>query len=73
MRAPPLLTKPAKPAPRYEIRTGKFGQYFHDTERGGREGFDMPLALVLDKLNEIPDLKARLAKANKGRPLNKTF
>ena len=58
---------------RYELRIGKFGQYFHDTQRGGTGGFDMSLALVLDKLNEIPDLKARLAKANEGRPINKTY
>lgn len=58
---------------RYELRTGKFGQYFHDTERGGTGGIDMPLALVLAKLNEIPGLKARLAKANEGHPINDTF
>ncbi|MDD5511442.1 MAG: hypothetical protein PHI12_11640 [Dehalococcoidales bacterium] len=34
--------------PRYEIHTGKFGQYFYDS----KEDSDMPLAKVLDLLNE---------------------
>lgn len=54
---------------RYEIRTGKWGQYFHDTKYKR----DMPLADVLDRLHEIDPLKTRLAKANKGRPINKTY
>ncbi len=54
---------------RYEIRTGKWGQYFHDTKRK----IDMPLEMVLGRLHEIDPLKQRLAKANKGRPINKTY
>lgn len=34
--------------PRYEIHTGKLGQYFYDS----KEDSDMPLAKVLDLLNE---------------------
>lgn len=52
---------------RYELRRGKFGAYFHDTQYGG---MDLPLDDVLDKMNEIDDLKSRLAKANKGRTVN---
>lgn len=33
--------------PRYVLRTGKFGHYFHDKQSGE----DMPLKLVLYKLN----------------------
>lgn len=54
---------------RYEIRTGKWGQYFYDTKRKT----DMTLEAVLNRLHEIDPLKERLAKANKGRPINKTF
>lgn len=32
---------------RYEIRTGKFGQYFYDTQSGS----DMPLSMVLGLIN----------------------
>jgi hypothetical protein len=46
--------------PRYELRQGKFGPYFHDTERGGRDGYDMPLADVLDKLNRLKRMQAAL-------------
>lgn len=56
---------------RYEIRTGKFGQYFWDNQGGG--GWSVPLEIVLEKLNRLEEYKARLAKANKGRPSNKTF
>lgn len=45
---------------RFEIRMGKFGAYFHDNERGGKDGFDLPLDLVLEKLNRIEGYKARL-------------
>jgi hypothetical protein len=34
--------------PRYEIRTGKFGQYFYDAEQEE----DMPLSAVLKVLND---------------------
>lgn len=46
---------------RYTILTGKYGPYFHDNENT----YIMTLENVLDKLNEIDDLKARLFKANK--------
>lgn len=58
---------------RFELRTGKFGQYFHDTKRGGLHGFDMPLEHVLEKLNRLDEYTKRLAKANEGRPINNTF
>lgn len=58
---------------RYELRTGKWGVYFHDRERGGKDGFDMPLDIVLEKLNRLDAYTERLAKANKGRPIDKTF
>lgn len=66
MRAPPKLTRTP---PRYAIRTGRWGQYFHDT----KHVTDMTLQAVLDRLHEIDPLKERLAKANKSRPDNKTF
>lgn len=50
---------------RFEIRTGKYGQYFHDTKRGGPEGFSMSLDHVLDKLNRLEAYTERLAAANK--------
>lgn len=56
--------------PRFELRHGKFGPYFHDTQRGGLDGFDMPLERVLDKLNRVEELTQRLAKANKRRTVN---
>ncbi len=56
---------------RFELRQGKFGPYFHDTERGG--GFDMPLDHVLDKLNRLDDYTKRLAKANEGRADDQRF
>jgi len=52
---------------RYELRMGKFGAYFHDTQRGGSDGIDMPLEHVLEKLNRLDDYTVRLAKANEGR------
>ena len=52
---------------RYEIRYGKWGAYFHDTERGGSEGFDMPLDHVLEKLNRLEDYTQRLSRANEGK------
>jgi hypothetical protein len=52
---------------RYELRHGKFGPYFHDTQGGG---LDLSLERVLGRLNEIDELKARLKKANKGRTVN---
>ena len=41
---------------RYEIRTGKWGQYFHDTKAGGKDGYDMPLNQVLQEL-ELHELR----------------
>lgn len=55
---------------RYEIRTGKYGQYFFDTEGSG---YALPLETVLEKLNRKEEYKQRLAKANAGRPIDKTF
>jgi len=54
---------------RYELRNGKFGMYFYDNE--GEYG--LPLAFVLEKLNRKEEYKKRLAAANKGRPIDKTF
>lgn len=48
---------------RYELRNGKWGAYFHDTKNNG---FDMPLDIVLDKLNRLEEYTLRLAKANEG-------
>lgn len=48
---------PRDVAPRYELRTGKFGPYFHDT-RGS--GWDMPLQEVLNTLNRYALRKAQL-------------
>lgn len=48
-------------AQRYELRSGKFGFYFHDTERG-HNGFDMPLDMVLEKLNRLEEYTKRLAR-----------
>ena len=53
--------------PRFEIRYGKFGAYFHDNDRGGEDGFDMPLEMVLEKLNRLEAYTLRLAEANKRR------
>lgn len=47
--------------PRYTILSGKYGPYFHDSEGD----YPMTLVNVLDKLNKIDALKARLFKANK--------
>lgn len=58
---------------RFEIRIGKFGPFFHDNERGGKGGFDMPLEDVLNKLNRLDEYTKRLAKANEGRAENATF
>lgn len=55
---------------RYELRTGKYGQFFYDTQGGG---YALPLDTVLEKLNRKEAYKARLAKANEGRPINNTF
>lgn len=44
--------------PRYELRTGKFGTYFHDTHY---DGFDMPLDIVLAKLNRLEEYTLRLS------------
>lgn len=52
---------------RFELRNGKWGAYFHDTERGGSDGSDLPLDEVLSKLNRMDEYTKRLAKANKGR------
>jgi hypothetical protein len=59
--------------PRYEIRYGKWGAYFHDNERGGPNGFDMPLEFVLEKLNRLDEYTQRLAKANEGRGVAETY
>lgn len=53
---------------RYELRYGKWGAYFHDRERGGKDGFDMPLETVLAKLNRLEDYTLRLGEANRRRP-----
>ena len=49
---------------RYELRTGKYGQFFYDTQGSG---YALPLESVLEKLNRKEEYKKRLAKANKGR------
>jgi hypothetical protein len=58
---------------RFELRQGKYGMYFHDTQRGGKDGFDIPLDMVLEKLNRLEKYTQRLAKANDGRAVNETF
>lgn len=58
---------------RFELRQGKYGMYFHDTQRGGQDGFDMPLDMVLEKLNRLEEYTQRLAKANEGRAVDETF
>jgi hypothetical protein len=55
---------------RYTLKKGKYGMYFQDTNVNG---LALTLERVLDRLNEIDDLKARLAKANKKRPIDKTW
>lgn len=45
---------------RYELRHGKYGAYFHDTERGGNEGSDMHLEHVLTALNRKEELKQKV-------------
>jgi len=54
---------------RYELRSGKFGMYFYDTE----SVVDLSLESVLEKLNRKEEYKQRLAAANKGRHINRTF
>ena len=49
---------PESVPPRYELRQGKWGPYFHDTSGSG---FDMPLAEVLSTLNRYALRKAQLA------------
>lgn len=49
---------------RYEIRQGKFGAYFHDTHYNG---FDMPLEIVLEKLNRLEEYTARLKEQSESR------
>lgn len=51
--------------PRFELRVGKFGHYFHDTQRGGPKGFDMPLEHVLEKLNRMEEYTQRLAERSR--------
>ena|SRR3990167_7653725 len=63
---------PAMP-PRFELRHGKFGSYFHDTRRCGKGGFDMPLDHVLEKLNRLEEYTRRPAGANKGRAVDNTY
>lgn len=55
---------------RYELRTGKYGMFVWDTQG---TGYAVPLESVIEKLNRKETYKQRLAKANKGRPINKTF
>lgn len=43
--------------PRFEIRTGKFGQYFHDRKLR----HDMTLAEVAEVLNQHTNLRSRVA------------
>lgn len=57
--------------PRFELRVGRFGAYFHDRERGGPNGFDLPLDLVLEKLNRIEGYKARLLAQAHGEKADK--
>lgn len=47
---------PTSVPPRFELRQGKFGPYFHDT----RSNFDMPLEEVLATLNRYALRKAQL-------------
>ena len=49
---------------RFELRHGKFGPYFHDTQRGGKDGYDLPLEAVLEKLNRLDEYTKRLAEIN---------
>jgi hypothetical protein len=53
---------------RFELRQGEYGPYFHDTQRGGKKGYDLTLADVLEKLNRLDDYTQRLrAEAEKKR------
>ena len=45
--------------PRYELRYGKYGACFHDTERDSSEELDMPLDIVLEKLNRLEAYTSR--------------
>ncbi len=47
---------PTDVADRYELRTGKWGPYFHDRERD----VDLPLQEVLNTLNRYGLRKAQL-------------
>ena len=58
---------------RFELRQGKFGMYFHDTERGDKNGYPVPLDEVLEKLNRLEEYTKRLAKANKGRRADRAY
>jgi hypothetical protein len=58
-----------EPPRRYEIRQGQFGLYFHDLQAND----DMPMTVVLDKLNRLEEYKERLARANEGRPIDDTI
>ncbi len=55
---------------RYELRNGKYGAYFWDTQGSG---YALPLESVLEKLNRKEDYKARLAKENATRSINDTI
>lgn len=57
--------------PRFELRHGKYGPYFHDRRRGG--GYDLPLEEVLAKLNRLEGYKERLRKANEKLPESEKF
>jgi len=46
---------------RYELLSGEYGPYFYDSVYN----HPMTIEAVLDRLNEIDDLKARLFAANK--------
>lgn len=48
---------PTSVPPRFELRQGKFGPYFHDT----RGNVDMPLERVLETLNRYALRQAQLA------------
>lgn len=52
-----LVPYPREVKPRYELRIGKFGPYFHD-RRGS--GYDMPLDEVLNTLNRYALRKEQL-------------
>jgi len=55
---------------RYELKTGKFGCYFHDTQK---QGTNLSLGTVLEILNRKEDYKKRLTAFNQSRPRHKAI